>query len=394
MAFTKYETLLAFVKHLGVNIAIDNYKSRRSLQDLLGSLADVVEEEVIQKLQSAPFYSIMIDETSTITLENTLIIYATYFDERSKRSHHAFLKLLQLCDRTSDGITKCILSYLKSKKLDIGKLIGFASDGASTMLGKDNGVARQLTNLNPFIINSHCVAHKLSLANVDSFVQIEEFKLFESIIKQIYRFFRRSSKRYEELSAFQTVLQEKQLKVVGFSAVRWLSIYDNVLRVKQNYKSMVCTFRQEWDYEKNIEAEALFNHMRTETFLYLLYLLLDVMNVLKPLINIFQKDELNYAMLDILISTTIDSIRVKLADKADISSSWSADEKTLKDRGIILKKSAGDFSQYLSIRGRFLSSLVKNIEDRFPQTKLLSALRIFSPSEYKKLALQSKAKLE
>ncbi|KAJ8048792.1 hypothetical protein HOLleu_01255 [Holothuria leucospilota] len=43
-------------------------------------------------------------------------------------------------------------------------MAGFGSDGASVMVGCRNGVATQLKRMEPMIVSTHCVAHRLALA--------------------------------------------------------------------------------------------------------------------------------------------------------------------------------------------------------------------------------------
>ncbi len=40
------------------------------------------------------------------------------------------------------------------------KLIGMGSDGASVMLGKENGVGKRLQEMNPAIVTIHCFGHR------------------------------------------------------------------------------------------------------------------------------------------------------------------------------------------------------------------------------------------
>ena len=57
---------------------------------------------------------------------------------------------------------------IEKKNLNLEKLNGLATDGASVMLGRDNGVAAKLKEKALTLVNVHCVCHKLALACVDS----------------------------------------------------------------------------------------------------------------------------------------------------------------------------------------------------------------------------------
>ena len=55
-------------------------------------------------------------------------------------------------------------------------LKGLATDGASVMTGKKNGVATKLKELNPVLISVHCICHKLALACTDTNKEIDYIK--------------------------------------------------------------------------------------------------------------------------------------------------------------------------------------------------------------------------
>ncbi|RIB02412.1 hypothetical protein C2G38_883732 [Gigaspora rosea] len=60
-------------------------------------------------------------------------------------------------------------------------LMHICTDGASTMTGICIGVATQLKKKNPFILEHHCISHKLALAAKDAAKQVEEFKPYEKL---------------------------------------------------------------------------------------------------------------------------------------------------------------------------------------------------------------------
>jgi hypothetical protein len=48
-------------------------------------------------------------------------------------------------------------------------LVGIGTDGASNMLGKNNGLVATLKRDMPDLISTHCIAHKLNLAVLNSY---------------------------------------------------------------------------------------------------------------------------------------------------------------------------------------------------------------------------------
>ena len=55
------------------------------------------------------------------------------------------------------------------------KLVGWSSDGCSTILGKKGGVARKLQQISPSMIPFHCPAYHLNLVIKDIAQKVRAF---------------------------------------------------------------------------------------------------------------------------------------------------------------------------------------------------------------------------
>lgn len=65
---------------------------------------------------------------------------------------------------TAQTIEAAILQCLADNNVDVTRLRGFGSDGASVMTGRVSGVPTRLKNHSPRMIFVHCVNHRLALA--------------------------------------------------------------------------------------------------------------------------------------------------------------------------------------------------------------------------------------
>ena len=72
--------------------------------------------------------------------------------------------------------------------------MGLATDGASVMVGKQNGVAARFRIVNPKLINLHCVCHRLALAATDTCSELKPIKSIESVLRQLWYYFQNSPK--------------------------------------------------------------------------------------------------------------------------------------------------------------------------------------------------------
>lgn len=57
-----------------------------------------------------------------------------------------------------------LLQVLEEYGIPVTKVMGFGSDGASVMVGSQNGVATRLSRNNGHAVAVHCICHRLNLA--------------------------------------------------------------------------------------------------------------------------------------------------------------------------------------------------------------------------------------
>lgn len=98
------------------------------------SITYVIKQELWREIKDSPFWSIMIDETTSISDEKHLAIVSKHM------SHNVpvlrFVGLIGLEDCSANNILEQILKFIQINELNLNNLIHFGSDGASTMVGK------------------------------------------------------------------------------------------------------------------------------------------------------------------------------------------------------------------------------------------------------------------
>jgi hypothetical protein len=67
-----------------------------------------------------------------------------------------------------------VIDELKSKGLDISKMVGIGTDGASVMTGKRNGVVVKLKEHSPSLVGAHCAALRTALATSQAAKYVHE----------------------------------------------------------------------------------------------------------------------------------------------------------------------------------------------------------------------------
>jgi hypothetical protein len=125
---------------------------------------------------------------------------------------------------SSDGIFKLIKDALEVEfKLELQLMIGQSFDGAATMAGIKNGVAKRFKDVIPHSVFVHCYAHKLNLALQDATKQLTYVSDILVIIQNVPVFVERSAKRHALFEHLQG--DEKKQFLHTFCATRWSSKY-------------------------------------------------------------------------------------------------------------------------------------------------------------------------
>ena len=113
------------------------------------------------------------------------------------------MKLQAVENANADGL----VAALDSAFADFGftsakwkvKLVGFGADGAAVNLGVCHSVSTMLRSTAPWMIQIHCMAHRLELALKDCFKDTRFQRTIVETLTTIYYFYTNSPKRLREL---------------------------------------------------------------------------------------------------------------------------------------------------------------------------------------------------
>jgi hypothetical protein len=91
------------------------------------------------------------------------------------------------------------------------KFIAVSTDGASSMVGCENGYVTLLKNDLPNLIGTHYIAHRETLAVSDASKKIPKFLYVEKITNKIYSWVENSVKRNNEFIALLEIMELESL---------------------------------------------------------------------------------------------------------------------------------------------------------------------------------------
>ena len=191
--------------------------------------------------------SILIDESTMLSNLSTLIIYLKCETSKSEDIHFMFLDLVELSDQCASGITDSLLQSLNKFKFDDDylkrNLVAFASDGASTKLGKKSGVASLILHKCFNIIVWHCLNYRLELAVGDAVKDVTGIYHFQIFMDKLYTLYNRSPKNKIQLKECAEKVDEQLKKIDRIFDVRLVaSSFQSVPAVWDNFQSLCLHF--------------------------------------------------------------------------------------------------------------------------------------------------------
>ena len=385
--------LIDLIEYLGVKeLKFFEYRSRPSIREMFLTIGQTIRELLSARLRKGNAYGILADEACDISVVEQLIVFVKYFDHCKGTAKTEFLGIKPLRDPqgvTAEAVTKKLVEVLEKCELSVENLKSFVSDRASVMTGKTNGVAARLKHLNKFIVNFHCICHKLALACGDSGDQINYIKDVETTLTSIWKFFQYSPKRTNIFVSIQMQLSKLNLSDQGKKALvtkiqkacrtRWLSLHQSVISVHKNFEALLQTFQF---LEKDPLALGLYKKAKSPKFIGAVYMFTRVLPMLTELSKTFQSSTLNFGR----VKPALDYTQTQLTSQKDSHQFLDDLERDLNEGrrlgrvGITL--SDQDKRVILALNEKYISALKQNIEQRFDDClNVFSCFHVFNPMD-------------
>ena len=340
------------------------------------------------------YYSLLIDESTDITVNKMLGIAIRYYSQDNMRIVSTFLGLIHIQDGTAECIVLAIKKILSDVKLKLTNLQGLGTDNASAMVGVNAGVYAILKVDVPHLVLIRCVCHSLQLA-VSKATENTLPRNIEFQIKETYNWFAHSSMRQLSYAEIYGAINdgEKPLKIVRMADTRWLSIEPAVKRILDQWISLRTHFEITRIKDNCYTAELLHSmYCDKKNFVFLSFL--------HPILSLVQKTNKSFESqvadptklltdLKMLYSIVVSKIVLPTARidiyEQDIDKYLDptptlgfAFESAYSENGI-----NGQEKDHLKSRCiSFLVALARELKNRMPENiKILERMNILSVSE-------------
>lgn len=395
--YVAVHTSIASVDHLSelykdtlFNINLHRTKCTNIIKNVIGPY---FYESLVKDIGDG-YYSLLIDESTDITVNKLLGIAIRYYSVEQKRIISTFFSLIHIEDGTAESIISAIKKILNDTKLQLIKMQGIGTDNASTMVGVNSGVYARLKKDIPHLILIPCVCHSLQLA-ISKATENTLPRNIEFLIKETYNWFANSSIRQLNYAQIYKLLNDGQepLKILRVADTRWISIEPAVKRILDQWTELNAHFEISRLSDNCYTTELLYSmYCDKKNFIYLSFLY--------PILSLVQKTNKNFEskvtdptklLSDIkrLYSTVANKILLPTA-RIDI---YEQDiEKYLNpspalgyafESSCVENKVIGQEKEYLKTRCvSFLIALVRELKNRLPDNiKILERISAFSVTE-------------
>lgn len=391
MANEKVNALLSLQHLNGLNTVYQNL-SWDSVHDIQSSIVKVLDRSLIADVKKSHVFGLIADESTDLSIDKKIVVYVRFV--KDGRAETKLIGNLKLESAKADGIVKTIVNKLQIIGLDCVKMVGFGSDGASVMMGKQAGVGKQLKDYNsPYMVHLHCLAHKLALACHDAIGEIDYLKTFTSRFGAIYSFYSVSTVRSDNLALIQQTLNDPILKMKQPIAIRWLSVKSAVEAMHRCYPSVLISLK-EFSDQGNANAKSLLKYFKDFYNCALTAMMLDVHECITSLCLSLQSGTLTLAEVQPAANMCIGGLEA-LRDRpgAHLAKLYSDILQGSSDNVGLLKNA--ELSNYSdntkikvsSMQARYIASLIANLHSRFgcdsdnPTGEIINSLALLtSPS--------------
>jgi len=285
----KYEGVCNLLEKTGCVIPETLHRDRHSYMEFTHLISSVIENKILAQINSSLAYGIMLDESIDITQEEHLVIYAKYFDEKDHKFKTTFLKLVQITDKTGETIHKTVKTFLRESGLNIFKIVGVCTDGASNMSSDKHGFIGRFHLENNATIYTHCVVHRLSLALKDAIKEYPYIVKYESVLRNIHSYFSKSAKKTEQLRDLFEKNDKPFIKLPELFTIRWFSLYQVVIKLVKIYAEMYDYFEKQSN-EDDI-ALAIFSSIKNSDFIFWTVYFIEILKDFYTLNKIFQSSD-------------------------------------------------------------------------------------------------------
>jgi hypothetical protein len=372
----------------------NSYTHFRYVWRCVFALSEMLLRMQVRSARASPYFSLACDTSMDLVAQDHLVIVIRYLDAGTLEACTQYLCTVNMSSKDASAIFEVLMAAITALGLDVAKLVSFAADGDSTMMGKWNGVAAKLREKVPHLIVTHCVAHRTALMMNDCSKRVKGMATVDKTLKVVHNLFSKSSKKTSAWEAWAAPRQITRFRFPVFNATRWFSRMQCIIVLCSNMLVLLSFLRDCYaDPNNRVEeweaGEAAYKMVCNVQVAAMLFLQ-DILAPIERLSKSFQADGILPHHVEAHLKTTR-SVLYSLQKDKNLSSPLirgfldklsksnvyqPKDGEAVKLRGKLQKEALKLFKQ------QFIESVLKSLASRFSDTDLLAAFKMFDPACY------------
>ena len=393
MPFSSFKSLCELQIKNDVDLG-NTYFNDHACKNFIESSAEILKADLSEKLNNASprFFSAMADGSTDSGIIEQELLFVRYLNNGLPVNR--FLTVQSVKHANADGILQAIdngFNYANVINWKDG-LVGFGADGASVMMGRQNGVLKKIKDDVPHLIEMHCVAHKLELAILDAFKDESILTELKDLLQGIYKHYHYSPKALRELNELAQVLELSVLKPVSLLGTRWTPHLHRGLKVFLHNFAIIYTHFQNTAAQGNGASAVMQGRARKITtqmsdFKQVLFMhfMLDALDVVSHLSLVMQKDAVTLAEVkDSIERTRLSMQALVVRPGAKLSQFLEAvGDHGNHFKGVELNRQDGDIAAFTRLKERVIGSMVAYVNTRFANVNtndVIAAFDMFNTS--------------
>lgn len=349
------------------------------------------QELVTHVLQSGSKFSLMVDESTNVAQEQSMIVYIRADFDGVGCNY--LLDCIPVAQTNAESLFESLIFCLDTVGItaEIMKkqMIGFCSDGASNMTGKFIGLATLLKQVvGEHLQIFHCMAHRLQLAIHSTVKEINPVGHFQILLDSLYAFYSRSPKNQRELEQHANDVAVELLKVGCVFDVRWVFSSFRAVRALWRDHPALCKHLQAAADDSTrsgsdrAKCKGLLSKLASWHFLTELAMVKDALRLLQELSLYLQRERASAVDALFQVEALVKSVLAYKSQSGPTMQKFLLNfNDTMMFKGTPIAEPTGkQISDFDTLCKRFYQSVADNISNRFSETGLLSLAKVLCPS--------------
>lgn len=358
------------------------------------AIASCEEEKIINSMRTSLF-TLLIDESTDITIHRQMIILVRFFT--SQQVETQLYKVVAIEGKASgENLFNIVNSSFEEDNISWENCLSMSSDGAKAMVGEFNSVLSRVRGQQENLWFLHCTCHVAHLAASHACGELPT--VCEQLARDVYSYFKTSGKRQDDYRQIQKLLDVEEHKILRPCFTRWLAMLQCVNRLLEQWAALT-------EYFDNIEVKegALESVQRIKATLHsssakLYFLFLQAVLPRFEKFNLLFQQERPYlhklySEICVLLRQTIASfIQFSVIQKSDLTSVDLQQQNQLPDNSLFIGHATATFlaeneipscekTEFFNSVRKFYETGTKELYRLLPlQDPVLRNIDIFDPA--------------